>query len=546
MKSNKSFVLGTSLAVTVVAVVCKILGFIREMSIASVFGTSSHVDAYIVALSIPSLLIATIAGAIGTVVIPQFIRKQVEEGREAALALAGTIWNVLLLFSIVIIIICELLMPTIIHLVAPGFSGAVFNETVYLARILMPTALFLCLLPTARGILNSLQRYLLTASVELVLNIIIIMALLLLARHYGIKVVAIATLVGLVIQLSILWPNLRGYGFNPGLRIDRSIPELRTIIRLAVPVAIGSGLGSINLFVDRIMASGLPAGSVAALNYANLIYAMPMVFIAPAVSIVLYTVLADMFARNDLRRVVYSVRQALSMFAYLGFPMAAGMYLLAMPLVQIIYQRGAFQAEAVGITAAILTMYVLGLPAYAWREVCNRAFFAAGDTTTPLYTSILAIGVNIVLILVLVKILFAPGLALATAIASWVGAFSIMWAWNKKHKKTVREGDLCPFDPPFWVEIGKILASTLVMAVVAGRVWDNLQVPLAAALHDVRSGSALFTLIHFKYFAGTVLVGLVVYVLCTGLLRSNNFAYLWASGKQLTARIRTKIGSRKA
>ncbi len=537
MKSNKGYVLGTSLLVTLVAVICKVLGFVREMSIASVFGTSSHMDAYVVALSIPSLLIATIAAAIGTVVIPQFIRKQVKDGQEAAMNLAGTIWNVLIVFAVLIIIICELLMPYIIRIVAPGFSGEVFNETVYLARILMPMALFLCLLPTARGILNSLQRYLLTTSTELILNICVIFTAIFLARLYGIKTLAFATLIGLGIQLVILWPALRRHGFRSGLRIDWRLPELGTIVRLSIPVAIGSGLTSINLFINRIMASGLEVGTVASLNYAHLIYTMPMVFIGPAVTIVLYTVLADMFARQDMKRVVYSVRQALSLFAYIVFPIAAGMFLLAVPLVQIIYQRGAFQAEAVGITAAIMAMYVLGLPAYAWREVCSRAFFAAGNTLTPLYTGILAIGVNIVLIFVLVKVLFAPGLALATVIASWVGAISIMWFWNKEQKKNAGSIDDSTFDRKFWVELGKVLLATLIMALAVGQLWSWLQVPLTAALSGVAPGSGLFTLIHLKYFAYAVLCGVVVYVPCTLLLKSENAAYLWQAIQQMGAKL---------
>lgn len=380
---------------------------------------------------------------------------------------------------------------------------------------------------------NSFQNYVLVSGVELVSNICTIVALFFLARLYGIKVLAFATLIGVIIQFFFLWPALRRHGFSSGLRIDYNLPELKTIFRLAVPVAIGSGLYTINLFVDRVLASGLPAGSVAALNYASLIYAIPLVFISPAVSIVLYTVLADMFARRDRKRVLYTVKQALSLFTYLGFPMAAGIFLLAIPMVQIIYQRGAFQGEAVEITAAILAMYALGLPAYALREVFGRAFFAAGNTITPLYTGVLSLGVNIVLILVLVKFLLAPGLALANAIALWVGAISIMWAWNRQQKYNIEQESLSPFDRSYWVETGKIIAATLIMVWVVQKVWAMLQPFLTLALNGVVIGSARYTLIKLEFFSLTVLVGLIIYVLCTCLLKSDNAAYLWNSSKQL-------------
>jgi putative peptidoglycan lipid II flippase len=290
------------------------------------------------------------------------------------------------------------------------------------------------------------------------------------------------------------------------------------------------------------MASGLPTGSVAVLNYANLIYVMPQVFMSPAIGAVFYRVLAAMAARKDTPRVVSSVKKGLSLSAYFGFPISAGIYLLAIPLVQIIYQRGAFGKDAVAITGAILAMYVLGLPALALRDVCSRAHYAEGDTLTPLYTGGIAIAVNIVLIIILARYLFAPGLALATAVANWTGALTLMWAWNKKHKGLPGASNAHPFARDFWVELGKILVSMLVLAAVVGQSWDKLlRIRLSTALTDVRPGSIVFTWLHLEYFSLAFLLGIISYLLCSSLLKSENAAYITSMVKQFGTNMSKRI-----
>lgn len=537
MKSNRTFILGASLMVTILGVTCKLLGFIREMSIAGVFGASSDVDSYVMALSIPSVLIATIASAIGTVVVPQFIRMTVVDGKKTALAMVENIWSVLLVCTLAVVLLCEAGMPVIMNIIAPGFKGAVLEETVYLARILMPTALFLCLLPIAKGVLNSLQKYTLTATADMIPNVIIITSIYLLTRYYGITGLAAGTLLGWTTQMIILWLALRRYGFRPGIRINWKMPELRKTIKLAIPVTVGSGLVSINLFINRMIASGLSTGTVASLNYANLIYTMPLVFVTPAVSTVFYTVLADFAARNDVKRVIYSVNKGLSLFAYIGFPIAGGMYLLSLPMVQIIYQRGAFQADAAQLTAAILAMYVLGIPAIGMREICSRAFYTEGDTITPLCTGLVAIAVSIIFIMILVRFLAAPGLALATTIGSWAGTIMLMWLWQKKHKAAGTQIDFGPYGRPFWAEMAKILVSTVIMSFVVDGVWNSLfSGRLAAAVSKVRPGSFMFTMIELEYFALAVLLGITTYVLCTSLLKSENKSFLWSTCRPLAVK----------
>ncbi len=522
--------ISATMAVSVAGVLSKILGFVRTMAVAAIFGTSAEVDALVVAQNIPGFLFGLIGAAIGTVVIPLFTRKRVTEGEEEAFRMAGSVWNCVLLLAVIVLILGEIAMPFLVRVVAPGFKDEVYNCAILLGRIMMPTVIFIGLRSIAGGMLNSLQVFGLPAFAGPVQNIVIIVAIFTLGDILGIQGLAFGTLVGMAFSLMILWYALKERGFKAGHRINWHLPELKEIAMLALPVAVGSGLGIINGMVDRILASSLPTGNVAAMNYATSLYTLPMVFLGSTLGVVLYPTLAEFSVSKEKTRMVGGISRGLSIGALGVFPLAAGILALAEPLTQVVYERGVFSSDATTLTSGILLMYMIGVPAMSWRDISAKAFYAEGDTRTPLWTGILSVSVNIWVNLNLVGYLGARGLALATSIASWVGAISLMLLWDIKHKdKGYPKLINCNF---LW-ETAKVLLSTLVMFTGVHLFWLKVaQVKLGI------TPSNLHTLV---WLLISVALGATIYFITSWLLKVKEFNFMVNTGKKGARKIKGMV-----
>lgn len=467
--SSKSTSLASaSLAIVTAGILSKLLGFVRTMSIAAVFGTSSDVDAFVVAHNLPGFLFGLIGAAVGTVVIPLFTRKRVNQGEEEAFQMAETIWNVVALAAILVLLIGEIAMPWLIKLVAPGFKGEVYDTTVFLGRLMLPMIIFIGLNGLSTGMLNSLQVFGIPAFAGPLQNILIIISIFTLGKLKGISGVAFGSVIGIASSFFILRYALRNRGFRPKRRIDWHMPELREILILAIPVSIGVGINTINGLVDRILASGLPEGNVSAMDYATRLYTLPWTLVGSALSTVIYPTLAEFAADKEQERMVSGIRRGLSI-GFLGIlPMSAGILVLAEPLTKVVYERGAFDVTATALTSSILAMYMLGVPAMNWIDIVTKGFYAEGDTRTPLWTSLLSVGTNIVLNFLLVGKLGAIGLALATSASLWVGAIGRMTLWDRKHKK---EGCRRVANREFVWETMKVTLAASVMFIAVKFFW---------------------------------------------------------------------------
>lgn len=213
---------------------------------------------------------------------------------------------------------------------------------------------------------------------------------------------------------------------------NRHNPGIRRVGVLILPAIVGASVGELNTLVDRILASGLPEGSVSALNYANrLMQLAPSIVGMPLVTVI-YPTLATMAARNDRSGLSRSLAEALGLMHLMLIPIAIGVSALSEPLVRIVFERGVFDAIATEETAWALLFYSLGIAAFSMHYLVSRAFFALQDTTTPMILGIVAVGVNVVLNLLLVRPLRQGGLALASTIASFVCLIAGIWAFRRK------------------------------------------------------------------------------------------------------------------
>ncbi|MFZ5595814.1 MAG: murein biosynthesis integral membrane protein MurJ [Bacillota bacterium] len=410
----------------------KVLGFVREMVIAAFFGASYLVDAYLVAMVIPQVLFSIISASLTTTVIPLVTEYENLEGRQSVLRLLNTVTTIMAVFLAVLIILGELLSPFLIRLVAPGFSGVTADLAVYLNRIMFPMMLFLGLAGLGTGILQSQRRFLYPAFIGVPYNFFIIGSLFVLGKTWGVTGLALGTLLGVVSQWLFQIPEIRKCRFPFNWNLDFSHPGLKKIGRLILPVIIGSGAGQINFVVDRMMASGLVEGSIAALNYATKLNLMVYSIIAMAVANAIYPEFAEAAVVKDGKKFLNSMLRSMNGLMLVVIPISVGMMILKEPMIRLVYERGAFDAAAAQLTVTALFFFSFGLPAMSLREIVFRAFYSVQDTMTPMIIGVVTVALNIGMILLLVPYLAIGGLALATSISVSAGLVLLLYYLRKK------------------------------------------------------------------------------------------------------------------
>lgn len=426
---------GLAKAASIVAfltVVSKVLGFLREASLAAVFGATSDTDAYLVAQTIPYLLFATVSYALTTTFIPVYSHVREESGKGAGFRFATTVIWAVLCVGILLVTAGEILARPLVRLVAPGFDAAVADLTAYLSRIIFPMMIFQLLSGIMTGILQAEGQFAVPTAAGLAQNASIITSIVVFGPRHGIASVAVGTLVGAGLATIVMIPALRQTGFQWTATLDLRDPSLKRVATLMLPAIIGAGAGQLNTLVDRILASGLPEGSVSALNYANRLMQLVPSIIGASVVTVAYPTLAQMAARQDRKGFTEGLVDALGLLHFMLVPIAVGVFVLREPFVRVVYERGVFDAAATEETAWALLFLSLGIAIFTMRDLVSRAFFALQDTTTPMILGMVTVCVNIVLNLLLVGPLRQGGLALATTVASLIGLVLGLLAFRRK------------------------------------------------------------------------------------------------------------------
>lgn len=404
----------------------RITGFARDMLVAAVIGAGPVADAFFVAFKLPNFFRRLFAeGAFNSAFVPLFAGA-LEEGRDVARAFAEDTLAILTLVLLAFTVACQLAMPWVMHVLAPGFTNepGKFGLAVEMARITFPYLLFVSLTSQLSGILNSLGRFASAAAAPIILNLSMIATLLVLAPYTSTPGHALSwgvTLAG-VLQFAMLMVTCDRAGFAPRLSWPRLTPRAKTMLKRMVPGAIGAGGVQVNLVVDIVIASFLPTGAISFLYYADRLNQLPLGVVGVAVSTALLPMLSRDLARGDAAAANEKLNRAIEVALLLTIPAACALAALATPMVAVLFERGAFDAAATQKTAAALAAYAAGLPAYVLVKVFGPPFFARGDTVTPVKVALIAIAANTALAIALAFPLAHVGVALATAIAAWGNA----------------------------------------------------------------------------------------------------------------------------
>jgi putative peptidoglycan lipid II flippase len=496
-------VLKKLLSVSGWTLVSRLTGFIRDVVLAAILGVGPLMDVFTVANRLPNHFRAIFAeGAFNAAFVPAYSRTLEQDGANAARRFSGAIALVLSVALTLLTVGAIVFMPTIIGWLAPGFVGDPlrFDLAVALTRVTFPYLVFVSLVTLLSGVLNAHGRFAAAAAAPVLLNVAIIAALVLAylfpsAAHAAAWGVTAAGVLELVLVLAAA----SRAGAMPQLARPRLDKPTRGFFKAFLPAVIGAGGVQIAMFADTILVTLLERGAPSALYYADRLYQLPIGMIGIAAGTVLLPEMSRRLAAGDTAAAHSAQNRAIAFTFVLAGPFLAIFLIAPNLVVEALFGRGAFDANAAKAAGAVLAAYAVGLPAIVLIRSCIASFHARQDTTTPMIVSFVAIAANVALKLWLMPRMGAPGLALATAFGAWINlgllyGLAFQRGWTSPTKSLARF----------------VVSVSIACATMAGTVWTALFLlpPHLAALPILRSE----TLLALSSGAGIVMYSLIIWL----------------------------------
>jgi putative peptidoglycan lipid II flippase len=427
-----------ALVMTVINIASRVLGFARETVVAGVYGATAWTDAYQVAYTLPYFLQTVLGMALVSSIVPVVTRHLTRGHKEEAWNVANITmsWTFLLMIALTLAGMAGA--GWLVHLTAPGFEASTALSAIRMTRIMFPSIVFMGLSQLMTGILNANKSFAAAAFAPGFSSLVIVLGVLA-AGGRGIDALAWATLLSFAGAMAIQIPALYRTGYRFRFRFDRRHPEVRLLFAGLLPIFIGTATNQIYLAINRFFASGLPEGTISALNYAGKLMTLPLNIFVLAISSAIFPSLSEMAARQDQRELGRTIQRGLILVLLITLPAAAGLMALRFPIVQLLFQRGAFDAEATRMTASALLWFGPGMGAMAASQILTRAYYAQGNVKLPLIAGLSSIGVNILASMLWTHSMKQGGLALANTLASLCNAL-LMYVFLRRKAAAWGEG----------------------------------------------------------------------------------------------------------
>src|SRR5215831_12950387 len=484
-----------------ITILSRVLGFIRDVLIAAVLGTSSVADAFFKAIRVPNMFRRLFAeGAFDAAFIPLFAKRLHAEGPPAAQAFAGQALAGLTLVLVVFTVLAEIAMPWLMLLLAPGFASyaAKFDLAVMLARIALPYLVFMSLVALYSGVLNALGRFAIAALTPTLLNVVLIIVLLALVAFRSSQTTAGIALAWAITASGVLQVIVVALAAARIMRVPierpRLTPDMRRLMTLSAPGVIAGGMAQLTMVISTIIAT-LQDRVVSWLYYADRIFQLPLGVIGVAIGVVLLPDLSHKLRSGDHDAVLASENRALEFALLLTMPAAIALFIASGPIMCVLFERGAFTAADTQATAAMLSALALGLPAYVMIKVLHPSYFAREDTKTPMIYAGVAMASTAILSFVLFLAVGFTGIAIASMLSGWVNVGLLI--------ATLKRRDGFKPDQTFRRRFAGICAASAVMGGVVFILVKLLDPWFAPTSGLPAQGAALITLVG---------VGLLVYL----------------------------------
>jgi putative peptidoglycan lipid II flippase len=414
----------------------RILGFIRDIVIARLFGVYLYAQAFVIAFKIPNLFRDLVGeGATNAAFVPVFSEYLAKGKKDEFWELANVLMNLLLVVLSVITILGIIFSPFLVRLIAPGFAAdpAKFNATVTLNRLIFPYILLIGLTAYCMGILNSLRHFAWPAFGPCLLNISIIICAL--AWGEGIKGLASGVLIGGILQLAVQLPVLYKKGFRFSFTSKFSHLAIKRIGRLMTPRLFSSAIYQLNNFVDSIFGSLfwiVGEGGVAALYFSYRLIQFPLGVFSNSLSQAILPALSCQAVEEDYQKLKETLLFGLRSTIFIMVPASIGFMVLSRTIISCLFEGGRFNAYSAQVTSSALFFYSIGLFAYGATRIVQAGYFALKDTVTPTKVAAIALVLNVCLNSILMFPMKLAGLALATSISGIISFLILSTILRKK------------------------------------------------------------------------------------------------------------------
>ncbi len=498
----------------------RVLGYIRDASIAHVFGAAMLTDAFFVAFRISNLLRRLVGeGALTSSFVPIFTEELTLRSREAARTLSSSVFTLFGIILVVLSVVGILISGPIVELMSPGFVAdpGKFALTVRLTRLMFPYMISIGLTAIGMGVLNSVRHFAAPALSPVLFNISIIASIFLVAPFltHPVYALPVGVLAGGLFQFLLLVPFLSKFGFMPTPTFRFRTPGVGRIFRLMGPAAFGVGVYQLNIFVVLWFASRLPEGSVSYLYYSGRLMELPLGVFSVAVSTAVLPSLSEQVTRLDHEGFRRSLSYAIRIVVYMTVPAMAGLLVLCYPIIEVLFKHGEFGTAAVDGTAYALYFYTVGIVPVAISRVLVSVYYSLKDTATPLYIALVTFVVNVVLCYLLVGPMGHGGLALATSISAGVNFVCLFVALRIRMRSMgFSGGGNVPMGGPI---LSSGVRAVLAASIMGGAIYLLSLVVSPGGLAGV--GLAV-------YLAVAMALGFVVYFSFSTLLRIPEVTFL--------------------
>jgi len=469
------------------------VGFTRDVMMAAYLGTGPVAEAFLIAFSLPNMFRRFFAeGAFNMAFVPIFAKKL--EAGEDARGFAQQAFSAMAAMLVVFTIIGTIAMPWLVWAMASGFVGdARFDLAVLFGRISFSYILFISLVALLSGILNTLGRFTEASFVPVLLNLMFIAAMLIADNQgwdIGLTLAWTVPATGIA-QLAFTWFWARAQGFGLGFSRPRLTPDLKRLAIIAAPAVLAGGVVQVNLLVGRQVAS-FTEGAVAWLSYADRLYQLPLGVVGIAIGTVLLPDLSRRLRAGDATGGRDSFNRGSEFALALTLPSAVALMVIALPLISVLFERGAFDATDSANTALVLAVYGAGLPAFVLQKVLQPLFYAREDTRRPFHYALISMVVNVGVAVGLLPLLGFVAAALGTTLAGW---FMVFQLWHGSRAM----GEAAQTDARLRARLPRILAASALMGAV---LWAA-----AAGLAPALATPGL----RYLALAGLVGIGIVSY-----------------------------------
>ena len=429
--------------------ISRVFGLVRDVVFSTLFGTSAGMDAFIVAFRIPNFLRRLFAeGGFSQAFVPVLAEYRESKSEDEVRALLDQTTATLGLTLLITTIFGVIIAPVIVSIFALGWvfdnEQEKFDLAVQMLRVTFPYLLFISLTALAGGILNTYRRFAVPAFTPVLLNISLIACAIWLAPEFPeerrVTALAWGVLIAGALQLLFQVPFLMKLGLLPVPRFNRDKQGVRRILKLLLPILFAVSVTQVNLLVDTLIASFLSTSSISWLYFSDRLVEFPLGAFGIALSTVILPSLSAHHANKSSEDYTRTLDWALRLVFLIAIPAAAGLVLLAQPVLATIFQYKEFTTYDVEMAGVSLMAYAVGLPAYILIKILAAGFFSRQDTSTPVKVGVIAMVANVFFNLLLVGYLLHAGLALATSLSAYLNAGLLYYYLNKRQYYQLQAG----------------------------------------------------------------------------------------------------------